>query len=64
MSKSISILTLRAYTFLPDQIKGTIHILMISETKIDDNFENCLIDGFSIPFRSECETDRGGIMFM
>ena len=59
--KNISIWTLRAYTFLPDQIKGTIHILMISETKIDDNFGNCLIDGFGTPFRSECETDRGGI---
>ena len=34
------------------QVKGTVDVLMISETKIDDSFPmaNFLIDGFSQPY--------------
>ena len=39
------------FEFLAEQIKGKINILMISETKIDESFQqrNFLIDGFSSP---------------
>ena len=38
---------------LISQVKGTVDVLMISETKIDDSFPiaNFLIDGFSQPYR-------------
>ena len=44
------------FNFLCDQIKGTIYILMTTETKIDDSFRivNFLIDRFSTPFRLCC----------
>ena len=52
------------FDLLSDQIKGTIDILMISETKIDDSFPNgnFLIDGFSTPFWSDRGANGGRIM--
>ena len=44
------------FNFLYDQIKGTIYILMTTETKTDAIFRtvNFLIDRFSTPFRLCC----------
>ena len=52
------------FDLLSDQIKGTIDILMISETKIDDSFPtgNFFIDGFSTPFWSDRDANEGRIM--
>ena len=49
---------------LISQVKGTVDVLMISETKIDDSFPiaNFLIDGFSQPYRIDRNTTGGGIM--
>ena len=46
------------------QVKGTVDVLMISETKIDDSFPmaNFLIDGFSQPYRIDRNSSGGGIM--
>ena len=46
------------------QVKGTVDVLMISETKIDDSFPivNFLIDGFSQPYRIDGNFSGGGIM--
>ena len=46
------------------QIKGNIDVLMISETKVNDgfNFRNVLINGFSTPYRSDCDSKGGGII--
>ena len=52
------------FEFLADQVKGKIDALMISETKIDESFPqgNFLIDGFSSPYRLDCDSKGGGIM--
>ena len=49
---------------LISQVKGTVDILMISETKIDDSFPivNILTDGFSQPYRIDQNSFGGGIM--
>ena len=49
---------------LINQVKGTVDVLMISETKIDDSFPivNFLIDGFSQPYRIDRNSSGGGIM--
>ena len=49
---------------LISQVKGTVDVLMISETKIDDSFPiaNFLIDGFSQPYRIDRNSFGGGIM--
>ena len=49
---------------LSEQVKENIDILMSSETKVDDSFpiENFLIDGFSTPYCSDCDSNGGGIM--
>ena len=49
---------------LISQVKGTVDVLMISETKIDDSFPiaNFLIDGFSQPYRIDRNSSGGGIM--
>ena len=46
------------------QVKGTVDVLMISETKINDSFPiaNFLIDGFSQPYRIDRNSSGGGIM--
>ena len=43
------------FDFLVTQVKGYIHILMISETKLDESFPigQFLLDGYSVPFRLE-----------
>ena len=54
------------FELLSDQVKENIYVLMISETKVDDSFsigkENLLIDGFTNPYRSHCDSKGGGIM--
>ena len=49
---------------LISQVKGTVDVLMISETKIDDSFPiaNFLMDGFSQPYRIDRNSSGGGIM--
>ena len=49
---------------LISQVKGTVDVLMIPETKIDDSFPitNFLIDGFSRPYRIDRNSSGGGIM--
>ena len=49
---------------LISQVKGTVDVLMISETKIDDSFPiaNFLIDGFSQPYRIDRNSSDGGII--
>ena len=49
---------------LISQVKGTVDVFMISETKIDDSFPiaNFLIDGFSQPYRIDRNSSGGGIM--
>ena len=49
---------------LPDQIKGNIDVLLVSETKIDDSFPigNFLINGFSTPYRLDRNSNGGGLM--
>ena len=50
------------FEFLAMQVKGKIDILMISETKIDESFPkgNFLIEGFSTPYRLDCDSKGGG----
>ena len=47
-----------------EQIKGSIDIFMISETKFDDSFPQgqFLIEGFSSPFRFDRNKTGGGIL--
>ena len=49
---------------LKDQIKGNIDILMISETKTNDTFPHSqlFIEGFSTPYRLDCDLNGGGIL--
>ena len=54
----------KKYEELVSQVKGTVDVLTISETKIDDSFPiaNFLIDGFSQPYRIDRNSSGGGIM--
>ena len=49
---------------LVDQIKGNVDILVISETKLDEQFPEgqFKIPGFTSPFRRDRNELRGGIM--
>ena len=49
---------------LISQVKGTVDVLRISETKIDNSFPiaNFLINGFSQPYRIDRNSSGGGIM--
>ena len=49
---------------LISQVKGTVDVLMISETKIDDSLPiaDFLIDGFSQPYRIDLNSSGGEIM--
>ena len=49
---------------LSDQIKGSIDVLLVSETKIDDSFPNgnFLLDGFSTPYKLDRNSNGGGVM--
>ena len=45
-------------------IKNNIDILVLTETKIDSSFSNAQfrIDGFSAPFRLDCNRFGGGVL--
>ena len=49
---------------LISQVKGTVDVLIISKTKIDDSFPiaNFLIHGFGQPYRIDRNASGGGIM--
>ena len=49
---------------LSDQIKGNIHVLPVSGTKIDDSFpiRAFLTDGFSASYRLDGNLNGGGLM--
>ena len=51
--------------FLCEQIKGSIDIFKISESKLDESFPQgqFLIDGFHTPFRFDRNKNGGGILF-
>ena len=52
------------FEILSDQMKGNIDTLLVSETKIDDNFPtgNFLIEGFSTPYRLDRSSNGGGLI--
>ena len=52
------------FNLLCEQIKGSIDIFMISETKLDDSFPQgqFLIDGFHSPLRFDRNKSGGGIL--
>ena len=52
------------FDLLCEQIKGSIDIFMISETKLDDSFPQgqFLIEGFHSPFRFDRNKIGGGIL--
>ena len=52
------------FDLLCEQIKGSIDIFMISETKLDDSFPQgqFLIDSFHSPFRFDRNKSGGGIL--
>ena len=52
------------FDLLCEQIKGSIDIFMISETKLDDSFPQgqFLIEGFHSPFRFDRNKTGGGIL--
>ena len=52
------------FDFLVTQVKGSIDILMISETKLDESFPigQFLMDGYRDPFRLDRNENGGGIL--
>ena len=54
------------YDFLAHQVQGNIDILMISEAKLDESFllGQFLLDGYSVPFRSDRDGNGGGILLI
>ena len=52
------------FDLLTYQIKDTIDILMITETKLDESFPigQFFINSFSIPFRLDSDRNGGGIL--
>ena len=52
------------FDLLREQVSGNIDLLMISETKIDENFAvvNFLLPGFIVPYRSDRGSNGGGIL--
>ena len=52
------------FEFLSTQLKENLDVLIVSETKIDNRFlvGNFVIDGFSIPYRLDRDSNGGGIM--
>ena len=52
------------FEFLVDQIKGKVDLLMVSETKLDENFPQgqFKISGFSRPFKLDRNSNGGGII--
>ena len=53
------------FDLFSEQIKGTIDVLKISETKIDDSFPigQFLIEGFRAPYRLDRNSKGRGILF-
>ena len=53
------------FDLFSEQIKGTIDVLKISETKIDDSFPigQFLIEGFCAPYRLDRNSKGRGILF-
>ena len=49
---------------LSDQNKGSIDVVLVSETKIDDSFPNgnFLIDGFNTRYKLDRNSNGGGVM--
>ena len=47
-----------------EQVKGSIYILMVAETKLDDSFPEAqfLIEGFHSPFKFDRNINGGGMM--
>ena len=54
------------FEFLATQVKGSIYILMISETEIDESFPkgNFLIEVFSTPYRLDRDGKIGRSCYM
>ena len=54
----------KKFELLPEQVRGNVDVLMVSETKVDDSFPigNFLIRGFSPPHRLGRVSKGGGIM--
>ena len=52
------------FDILSEQVKGSIDIFMVSETKLDDSFPEgqFLIEGFHSPFRFDRNRNGGGIL--
>ena len=52
------------FDLFSEQVKGSIDILMVSRTKLDDSFPEAqfLIEGFHSPFRFDRNINGGGIM--
>ena len=52
------------FDLFSEQVKGSIDILMVSETKLDDSFLEAqfLIEGFDSPIRFDRNSNGGGIM--
>ena len=52
------------FDLFSEQVKGSIDILIVSETKLDDSFPEAqfLIEGFHSPFRFDRNSNSGGIM--
>ena len=52
------------FDLFSEQVKGSIDILMLFETKLDDSFPEAqfLIEGFHSPFRFDRNINGGGIM--
>ena len=51
------------FDLLSEQVKGSIDILMVSGTELDDSFPESqfLIEGFHSPFRFDRNRNGGGI---
>ena len=52
------------FGFLSSQITKSVHILLLSETKLDDSFPTAqrLLNGFCKPYRLDGSSNRGGIL--
>ena len=52
------------FVLFSEQVKGSIDILMVSETKLDDSFPEAhfLIEGFHSPFRFDSNINGGAVM--
>ena len=52
------------FDLFSEQVKGSIDILMVSETKLDDSFPEAqfLIEAFHSPFRFDRNINGGGVM--